>query len=448
MRGGPDEARLPKGVYASVGALASNSSFDRGENRITERAPDTEAEQGARMTIGAQSPHGVRGVLTPRLNGDAGASLPQELRVRLEAGLGRDLSRIRIHTDDHAAQANRDFASRAFTQGSNIYFGAGEYASGSAAPTNLLLHELVHVAQQGLAPATGTSELGSVPPIHSCVPTVGVVQRKQDPNAFRQKVFVVRDPSIGAGGTVVSDLLAFKRQVMKLKNTGDWTLVLAIHGSLDRLASQSPPDWQKNAIFYTKDDVESLFADPEWISWRDTYGPSYLSLTSCQVSIGLERTMIGLLTRNASGGGSQATGPTQAAQGLGTGCKPLSTTITYRTETGKAIRTRKEYGQLPKSEKAAMLEQLAELNAEFGYYGAPPVSEGKILDYYFDEEPKGGWAKVQVGLAQGAELVETEIPFWNRSSGPNATRFHQMCDQGVGQLGTHTPRAPGLRSPP
>ena len=75
-----------------------------------------------------------------------------------------------------------------------------------------------------------------------------------------------------------------------------------------------------NAEYDTASKIDDLFSnDKDWRLWRDTYGPDYLSLTACQVSSSLEQKMISNLTRNASGSGAQT------AQGLGAGCRPLST---------------------------------------------------------------------------------------------------------------------------
>ena len=65
---------------------------------------------------------------------------------------------------------------------------------------------------------------------------------------------------------------------MTTADADGWTLVLAIHGSEDRLGAQAPPDWQKNAVFYDKSDVEALFAnDKAFVAWRDKFGPTGLS---------------------------------------------------------------------------------------------------------------------------------------------------------------------------
>jgi hypothetical protein len=63
------------------------------------------------------------------------------------AGLG-DLGGVRVHTDSHAAEAASAIGARAFTVGSDVFFGAGEYAPGTAEGDQLIGHELTHVAQQ------------------------------------------------------------------------------------------------------------------------------------------------------------------------------------------------------------------------------------------------------------------------------------------------------------
>jgi hypothetical protein len=79
------------------------------------------------------------------------------------------------------------------------------------------------------------------------------------------------------------------------------------------------------------------------------------------------------------------------------------------------VTTKKEYLRLPKKERDWILEKLRGLNAEFGYYGGPPVPDEQILEYYFDVEPKGKWVKVTIGREVAGQKVpaDTGIPFWN-----------------------------------
>ena len=56
---------------------------------------------------------------------------------------------MRVHTDGAAALSARDVSARAYTLGSDVAFGSGQYEPGSDAGRRLLAHELTHVVQQG-----------------------------------------------------------------------------------------------------------------------------------------------------------------------------------------------------------------------------------------------------------------------------------------------------------
>lgn len=55
---------------------------------------------------------------------------------------------VRLHTGPEAAALAQGLHARAFTIGSDIYFGAGQYAPHNAAGQQLLAHELTHTRQQ------------------------------------------------------------------------------------------------------------------------------------------------------------------------------------------------------------------------------------------------------------------------------------------------------------
>ena len=83
----------------------------------------------------------------PKLNKGGGRPLSDDVRIRMEAAMGRDFSHVRIHTDGTAQTRARDIDARAFTVGSDIYFGSGEYQPGTTQGDRLLGHELTHVIQ-------------------------------------------------------------------------------------------------------------------------------------------------------------------------------------------------------------------------------------------------------------------------------------------------------------
>jgi len=103
-----------------------------------------------------------RGVIHPDVEAAIAAARgrgnPAERAVadRVGAALGDSLTDVRIHADGAAAALARSVSARAFTVGSDIFFGDGEYTPATATGRELLAHELVHVVQQRGAPSTGS----------------------------------------------------------------------------------------------------------------------------------------------------------------------------------------------------------------------------------------------------------------------------------------------------
>ena len=83
----------------------------------------------------------------------SGRPLAPSTRSDMEARFGWDFGDVRIHTDDSAAESAEAIKAQAYTTGSHIVFGQGQYAPRSDAGGRLLAHELAHVVQQ----ATGAA---------------------------------------------------------------------------------------------------------------------------------------------------------------------------------------------------------------------------------------------------------------------------------------------------
>lgn len=62
--------------------------------------------------------------------------------------MGADLSEVRIHADGRAAELSDRIQAKAFTTGSDIFFGRGGFAPSTPGGQHLLAHELAHVVQQ------------------------------------------------------------------------------------------------------------------------------------------------------------------------------------------------------------------------------------------------------------------------------------------------------------
>jgi uncharacterized protein DUF4157 len=86
-----------------------------------------------------------------------GGGSPLDTGVARDLGhtLGESLDDVRVHTDEHAAALARAVSARAFTVGSDIFFGAGEYDPRTHAGNELIAHEAAHVVQQRGAPLDG-----------------------------------------------------------------------------------------------------------------------------------------------------------------------------------------------------------------------------------------------------------------------------------------------------
>lgn len=399
--------------------------------------PDCQTEKLAQGRDHLQTKHvdsadrGQRAV-TPLVDGvlsAPGQPLDTAARAFMESRFGYDFSQVRVHSDEGAARSARDIAANAYTVGSHIVFGAGQYNPGRAAGGRLLAHELTHVIQQngaGMLSLQRDERKGeSTDKEASQQPAAA----KPEPGSAYFHL-VVRDPGLDLGGGVrVSDLADAKSRLMRRKVDKPWTLVLSIHASENRLGAQSPPDWQKNAIFYDASDIKELFGgDSAFVAWRDQFGPNRVVLYGCQVTAAFEQTIANNLAR-----GGKAT----SASGLGEGCKPLATMVTF------GVASRLAYDKLAVPEKEKMLSEVQTANTTWGYYGGPPVPNDQVLDFLFKGPNPGSWPQVEVIVKQGDKFVSTKppIPYWNRLS--NSTYLRQ-CTKAVGNLREHTPKAPTL----
>jgi hypothetical protein len=131
-----------------------------------ERAADNVADRVAGMPE-APAPHTIRDFGTdgpdlgsgrlgigdgrhvdgqPALGG--GEPLADSVRAYFEPRFGCDFSRVRVHSDDAAADAAASLRANAFAAGRHIVFGHGKFAPGEGRGRRLLAHELAHVVQQ------------------------------------------------------------------------------------------------------------------------------------------------------------------------------------------------------------------------------------------------------------------------------------------------------------
>lgn len=114
--------------------------------------------------------HGEKDAAAPavvqKVMSSSGHPLDSITRGFMEPRLGHDFSRVRVHTDARAEDSARALGARAYTVGSEVVFGAGQFAPHTTEGRRLLAHELTHVVQQrgaGAPPASARLGFSSVP---------------------------------------------------------------------------------------------------------------------------------------------------------------------------------------------------------------------------------------------------------------------------------------------
>jgi hypothetical protein len=125
---------------------------DRVADRVMRMCADCKEEVGevqAKTAPGttARVPDGFDAGLQALQGG--GRPLSSSERDFFEPRFARDLAGVRLHTGPAAEALTRSVQARAFTLGSSIVLGAGQYAPETDGGRRLLAHELTHVVQQG-----------------------------------------------------------------------------------------------------------------------------------------------------------------------------------------------------------------------------------------------------------------------------------------------------------
>ena len=156
----PEKAKSQLQKRLSIGA--SNDPLEHEADRVADQVlalPPTHGDvshapqriQRFSSTSSEQSDEAPDSV--NRVIGSSGRPLDAPLRHDMESRFGHDFSGVRVHSGGAAEQSARDVGASAYTVGSNIVFGAGQFAPESSAGKRLLAHELTHVVQQGASGA-------------------------------------------------------------------------------------------------------------------------------------------------------------------------------------------------------------------------------------------------------------------------------------------------------
>ena len=134
-------AEKPGSAYASSISLRiqrkCKSCLEEDENYANRKASNTQSHIA----------EGAKSMVNDALH-SAGHNLDPVTRNFLEPRFGTDLSHVRVHTGSTAERAAEAVKARAFTVGSEVVFGRGEYSPGTMSGRRLLAHEVTHTLQQ------------------------------------------------------------------------------------------------------------------------------------------------------------------------------------------------------------------------------------------------------------------------------------------------------------
>src|SRR5687767_66015 len=137
------------GAVSAVAGAIGGAFSSIGKALFKRKAGEAEARD---------DPQEIQGQLSGGQPLDGGA------KSRMGAAFGHDFSGVRVHTGAQAAGLSEDLNARAFTIGSDIAFGPGEYQPGTMIGDALIAHELAHVVQQsGGASAALSQATNGVP---------------------------------------------------------------------------------------------------------------------------------------------------------------------------------------------------------------------------------------------------------------------------------------------
>ncbi len=110
---------------------------------------------------------------------EADTAADRAIRARMASlSTSHDFSRVRVHTDNKAADSARAVNALAYTVGSDIVFASGQYAPLTTGGQRLLAHELAHVIQQSAGDAPRVQRQIKIPVFDVFDPCVIVAGRQ------------------------------------------------------------------------------------------------------------------------------------------------------------------------------------------------------------------------------------------------------------------------------
>jgi uncharacterized protein DUF4157 len=148
---------LPSGLQAKLTINQPGDVYEQEADRVAEQVmrmptggtPRTHEDMPVmrKESSGGQASHDAPPVVQQALS-SGGQSLDAGTQEMMGTRFGQDFSHVRVHTDGQASESAQAINARAYTIGSDVVFGEGQYRPETGEGQRLLAHELTHVVQQ------------------------------------------------------------------------------------------------------------------------------------------------------------------------------------------------------------------------------------------------------------------------------------------------------------
>lgn len=155
----------------SAGVQRCSCGGSGGETGQCQECKENEKEMSLHRVESSSSQIDTAPPIVSEVISSPGQPLDASTRAFMEPRMGHDFGQVRVHTGAQAADSAKAVNALAYTVGTNVVFGAGQYAPSSPAGQRLLAHELTHTLQQtsasalrvARAPSTGKCETFNYP---------------------------------------------------------------------------------------------------------------------------------------------------------------------------------------------------------------------------------------------------------------------------------------------
>ncbi|MGZ3763137.1 MAG: eCIS core domain-containing protein [Mucilaginibacter sp.] len=134
--------------------VSSNNSFSTSNvsSTIQRKCAHCEEEEKLQRKAEGDATGGLDAPsIVHEVTSSGGQPLDSGTRSFFEPRFGHDLSQVRVHTDDRAAESAKEVQAHAYTVGNHVVFGSNQFDPASSGGQRLLAHELTHTIQQSPA---------------------------------------------------------------------------------------------------------------------------------------------------------------------------------------------------------------------------------------------------------------------------------------------------------